>query len=359
MLEQPERDYILRELTSAMGHANHPRTWLKGRPFDGDFLAILPICDDPPSYAQEAVRLALERGPRRTPPWLVTILQGLAETPETALLIDKINSAPLPAPVDPFACQWLDFGMPFLDRVSLRTSIQSVASTGGRNVLVVNGKTQSGKSYTAEFIDYISRQLEDAAVIPGLPRFGVARVRLEKGYGPTYTAIRLARDVAARMQSSAEPPPGEPGDLHWVEDLASFVLTTAAQSKRVWWWVFDGFADPDLDPSSRRLIEKLADRVSAGSEANVGRVALLDYDDAIPGILRAKIQTEPLGPPASIGEVDVTAYFKTLFDSLGIPPQQVSAAVHDALADLPTDETRLPELAARLEEVTRVFRERT
>jgi hypothetical protein len=270
-----------------------------------------------------------------------------------------VLSEPPPPQPDPFTSYWFDNGMPFLDRTQVRSGVQLLADNSGCSVLLVNGPRASGKSFTGEFIDFVARELETDQD-PSVPRFEAAHLELEEGYGATYTPDVLAREIAEQMGSSRTPPTGTPGNPHWIEALVGFVLVEAKASESPWWWVFDGYKADDLNQDTRRFIHTLAKRVSRGAEARRGRVILIDYTHPITGVLPPKIKETTLGPPAGIGEVDVRDYYAAVSASLPnpLPPEGIEDLVKDALHELPEDERRLPELNARLQEVTGALRAR-
>jgi hypothetical protein len=101
----------------------------------------------------------------------------------------------------------------------------------------VQGDGKSGKTYTGEWLDYLS----------GEDRCGFAIIveRLEKGSGPTMTADVLAESIVDKLGRPIPTVPVPPEKPHrWEKSLCNWIIAQALSNNQKVWIVLDGFDDP-------------------------------------------------------------------------------------------------------------------
>jgi hypothetical protein len=327
------------------------RGWLATQVDNDHFLLALEERRLAGQYARDAVKLALDRGYGFDPPWIVALLQGLTDTRQVRQLIAKALQ-PSPALAgDPFGTHRLHTGSPFLDRTILRDALQQKVLPASKNVLVVNGPKQSGKSYTRAYIEYVCRL--PCEQLPGDrdPPFRHVALDLDPDDAPTYGAEALAAELVSKMECPSSPPPPS-GDTR-ERELERWVFDQAAGTQLRWWWVFDGFANDDLPKPTKTLLNRLLMRVRDGTAARRVRIALLDYERPLRDEIKSNAEFEWLAPPTTIGELYVADYLSRFYGSSRTEQTKLKKRVQSVLAGLPGDPERLRVLRCRLEEATR------
>src|ERR1700733_13501014 len=159
MIEQPDLDFVIEKLKVKI-FANG-RLWFQPNVNIPAYLQALPFLDDPASLAKEAVNMATANQGQKYAGALEAILEGL--DPQLDMMIARILKSvqafritgPLPG-VDPLTAEILAHKCLFWNRRLLRSKLQRIMPVAGSNILVINGKTGSGKSYTVQMLTHLN-----------------------------------------------------------------------------------------------------------------------------------------------------------------------------------------------------------
>jgi hypothetical protein len=177
-------------------------------------------------------------------------------------------------------------------------------------ILVVNGQTRSGKSYSTNYIDHFSNKMQGPAItnyrLVFRPEFG-----LEMG------AEQVARDLVFKMgRSILSIPPKETNLKLYVQQLAVWVLNEAAQSPSQQWFVLDDFRGDQLRPDTRDFLVALSDLVTTGVFAQRCRLILIGFDRAMLTVEPGKIEEEKIRP---CNRADLDAAILEILDRAPLP----------------------------------------
>ncbi|WP_242122126.1 hypothetical protein [Sphingomonas lacusdianchii] len=350
MLESGDREYVKAQLLSRVGSDISPRqTFISELPID---IAIQLEEGLAPQVLVERVLVFCEAdGWRRSPPALSSLLTALlgnsGRIPE---LVAKLTVPPgAQATLDPFTTSILDIGLPFLDRSETRKVLRTWLDLMPRQqVMVVEGPSQTGKTYTNDFVRHIVRH-----VMTTSSDIRTVIVAFDRDQARSVGPLELAKDLVWYISGVvAGAPEYDTNTTAFVKQLVTWVLGEANKAGLKWWFVLDGFrsSHPGEEPGwelrddTREFLVAFVRGLTNGINAARHRLLLLDFDRAI----------LPL-PPGAVG-FDRTcpiphAAVRTVIDSIiaksasSLDPDAVEADILDGLSS-PIAE--LPELNARL-----------
>lgn len=219
-----------------------------------------------------------------------------------------------------------NYGRPLVDREGLRRAVVALASSNRSRVLIVDGPSGSGKSYSLEFINYVSH-------ITGA--FSVAWVDLKNDanysrFGPSALIRTIALQTGLDMgaiprQTSAGP--------RWVIELTNWLFNRLDSSTSPWWIVLDGVNQVYLPPETLDLITRLVLR--AESQPTTLRIVLLGFDiESLPIRTSLYVLREDI---PHVQKTDIESFYRAVFDARG---EDVDSEAVGVLADSVID--RIP-----------------
>jgi hypothetical protein len=275
-------------------------------PDDMEFLRDLPNnLTLPDQHAEFLIGHCLDSRWTHTPSLLERVLTALItaglEVPRLVPIRDRVRQGidPNPSPID---ARWLDANLPFFSRVDLRRHVEDLLITDAQPILQIAGPAQGGeecgKSYTREFLDYVSSRVRrDVHVI---------FAEIPKGTGPSYAVEELAevlvaptgKDISLRPMRAAS---------NYPRALCRWVLNAAIGTPGKWIYVLDGFNQPDVQTETRALVQALAVDIAGGEFRRRIRLVLIDYPSALPSVQPAKILREDVPAAMAVGEDDIVA----------------------------------------------------
>lgn len=222
---------------------------------------------------------------------------GDAETSPTPLATIKENN--------PLQATLLPNGKPFLDRRVLRHHLGVMLSKSGPNILIVHGGDGVGKSYTFDFIAYLSVALQS---------FRVASFNLAASAYVTVDPTELALHLVSQVSPDADlsVPAAEETSPRYVLRLADWLLSRVAQTKASWWFVLDGFDHPDLRPDTQDLLRALLISVARDPRVDLKIVLLGCSEDLVPLAIEGKVLSDPIEP---LEKRDIVEFFEQLTKS--------------------------------------------
>ena len=351
ILLQHEKELILPLLAAQLGNAGQIIPYIKAV-LGPEIAYSLSANGAPAATAEIVLDRCVTSGWTHDPPLLLRLLSALQVHEGVPKIIDRLADRPAQQS-SPFEARVLVDRRVFLGRQEGRSMMQKLRTGPGYYAGVVNGERLSGKSYTTYFAMHLAQSFKD---------FSVATVDIPRGTGAGYKAEDLAVALVGGMARSTPLPTNlNPSLQKRVQELATWVLTEAVQSGSAWWFVLDGFDDPDLDPSTFALIEQLVHRISTNIAANRVRVLLLAYAQSIPPALKPAVCLEK--PPlarAMVGEPALRECFHQIFSSKGTEgdalQETVEAAVTEVMAavqgmDIATAEEWLASISEAAQEV--------
>jgi hypothetical protein len=293
--DPPELDYVRNKLTQKLvtgGMGAWLATWTPAA-----FSGRVPNLLVPADLAERALAMSQELSAPATflyPGALEGILDGLDPVTDAkiqalrgkVLALAALTAAP-PAPgVDPLDDVILNSGLLFWDRTKLREVGKAMLTVNGRSILVVNGDSGSGKSYTAEWLQHA--RFRHAGFVLGTPvasddTSGVAThatgdASMEADLREMARQIVQGLDLKPRI---AQLPAMAGKSLNQYANLLSEWVVghlPANGAAKQYWIVLDGYGKPETSPACRALVPALARRVSRpGVLRDRVRLVLLDY----------------------------------------------------------------------------------
>jgi len=222
--------------------------------------------------------------------------------------------APLGADAS-FATSVLWDDLPLIDRKDLRDSVRRMFGEGGRRTLLVQGGKGMGKTYTRQFVRYVSEQATAAGY-----RHKVSPVDASTRAGSPIDVRELAGVVAQYVVGTPPPtfdPTAQPQTI--VTLFRTWLISEAEtlDSEPVRWLIFDGFDCTTATSAANQLVSELAES-AANRDLGPVRVIVLGFDDPLAQPEAALV--EPLRHPS---DDDLKAFFGGLGERLqGIRPTE-------------------------------------
>ena len=179
------------------------------------------------------------------------------------------NPANQPKPIDHYNACRLISNRPFINRLKLRELLKKIDAPNESRVLVVTGDPMSGKTYTSEFIRYLTQNRQNQkAIYVDLDRY-------------TYTPGDLAEELGNKIRGSTLQMPKrfEEQPARWNHQLCNYVTSEVINTSPItWWFIFDGFRQ--LDTATDDFLHELV----LAAEANLARlrIVLLGYGNELP-----------------------------------------------------------------------------
>ena len=343
MLTEQERAFIDAQLGELVMRVPSPRQAIVAA-LHPELAAVLPEGLAPYLLVARAIELCEQDGYSKNPAALVRLLTTLlGEVARVTEIVARVRTPP-PPPPDPFEALILDNKLPFLDRKPTRAYLRALTKEKPPQPLVViNGSSKSGKSYTGEFIDHVCGHLKDVQH---------CRIELAQKQGASTGPAELASDIVTYVGGDPQKAPPPNTNLErWTQELANWIIAEAGRSKFRWWFVLDGFNKAELREDTRMLIAKVAKALTTGVAQRLHRLILIDFDRTTlplqPGLI-ASDQTG--GIPISAVEAAARHLLATSGGTLDGP--QIIARIKQGFSDPVTD---LPEVAQRLGDLMAVL----
>lgn len=242
-------------------------------------------------------------------------------------------------PADPHDTCFVPGPQAFISRSTLRGFTRAFRAPLGAAVLVVNGISNSGKTFSLQLLAYVRRALQGQA-----PQYTLARIDLKDEIHSKYEPEMLISDIAGQVGWNTDSLPKRPS-TRYVKELCRWVLGQSNQRDTIIVIVLDGFHDPALHAETRDLVQELIRQVSANT-SNV-RLFLLNLPEAlIPVNLPGPVQSENIGP---LTVAELTEFFSILYRQKGMRPDPavIDVIVQSVMAGIPAGTLNYNELLNR------------
>lgn len=245
----------------------------------------------------------------RSPSLLEVLLGDLIARGETGLvpLRDRVR-----AKIDPnlevLMTSWITAEKPFFGRPAARDKVKALLDSGEKPILMIRGGKKSGKTYTADWLDFLANEDQCG--------FRIVIETLERGSGPSMTPDVLAESLVAKMGRPIETMPA-PTTHRYEKRLCNWIVSQALQAVGSTWIVLDGFDDPDLDRGTSALIQELARNVLSGDLNRRVRLVLLDFTSNLAQVDAPRVGLEGLPDPETVQSNDLKACLQQHFKDIG------------------------------------------
>jgi hypothetical protein len=342
MLTTGEQDEVRTALvTICAGNGNPRLTIVAG--LDDRLKGRLDASGDPIALVRQALGLCMADIDHQ-PKVLIKLLGLAGFDPRIAAIITRLETAPPPPTFGTrFESLVLDTNKPFLDRATVRTSLQALLQNlPTRPFVVVNGAPNQGRSYVYEFICHVLREH---------PEVAQCFVQVSPATGAAIGPQELARELVTQMGYMAGDQPIKNTNAEaWHEELAIWVISKGLEDRFSWWIILDGFNKDELRADTAEFIDRLAQRCLLGRAAQRFRLILLEFDRINLRVRPGQIQPEQTAP---ISEVSVKAFIAKLVETKpGLDVDQltgqITADLGEPVQDLPMLATRLTDLISTL-----------
>jgi hypothetical protein len=292
------------------------------------------------------VNVCMNDGYTDTPPVLARLLTTLVVGNQEIDAIVKQIVVPPPRAPNPFKALVLDNKLPFLDRPKIRDYLEAL--TGAKPlqpVVVIVGDKCSGKSYTAEFIDYLRR------TVVGIRH---ARIDVPVGQGKSFGPAETARDIMTAVGGNPEMIPDVQTNLErWTKDACNTIVFAASKDSAGWWFVLDGFNKIELREDTQFFIVAFAKALSTGV-AQMHRLILIDFDRTILPLSPGTIAVDTTGsiPRSSVAPAVLSIVQASGKQNLNANDfvQRMEAGLPDPILDLPDVGQRFRALTETLDQ---------
>lgn len=261
-------------------------------------------------------------------PFLVRVLN---EPLEGAVAVAGLPPAVIPDEVFEAGLLWDD--LPFIDRVGLRENLKLMVGPAQRRALLVMGEEGAGKTYTRQFIHYLTEHGGPSCIKP---------IDMSTRAGAPVDVLELASLVAHAMVGQESPtfdPTAQPETV--VSKFVPWLGDEAVTLGEARWLVLDGFTATTATGGALHLVDALA-RAAANRDLGPLRVIVLGYsgNPASAGLAL----TEPLHHPT---RDDVKVFFARAAAAIQGMPLDNGAleAVVDGFG--PTESLPMAELGPR------------
>ena len=292
--DQPDLDYVRNKLTQKLvtgGMGTWFVTWTTPA-----FFGSVPQVNVATDMAERALAMAQQLSAPATfmyPGALEGILNGLDPVIDAKVQLLRARvmalaaaaAAPAVPGADPLDDPILQSGLIFWNRKALHDAAKPMLKQGGRPILLVNGGSGSGKSYTAEWLQH-AKWLR-AGFVLGTPVLSeeTSSGSTEPGSAAIEADLReMARQIVKALDLSpmmAQLPTMQGKSLNqFVDRLSEWVLDHLPANGAVaqYWIVLDGYGKADTSPACRALVPALAKRaVRPGPNRDRVRLVLLDF----------------------------------------------------------------------------------
>jgi hypothetical protein len=296
----------------------------------------------------QAIDLCIRDSYRMRPPALYLFLHFLIgnDARVAEQILPQIKDSPSAAlsSADPFNALLLNNRLPFLGRPAIRGYLRSLLQKIPRQpVIVINGRTQGGKTYTRELVNH-ARFFN--------PEILHCYMDLQPGEGASMGPGELASDLVVLMGGDPRYlAPPQTNTARWTKDLANDIARTATASQQKCWIFLDGFKVKELWPDTLSLIVKLSRVLTSGTFESLHRLILSDFDHTLLPLQPGSIGLE------NIPDLEMAAVRRFVADLVGqsgepIDVGQIIDAITSGLSD-PIDD--LPELQRRLNDLIAVL----
>ena len=259
----------------------------------------------------------------RTEKLIRTAMQRVAGNETLQILgqniLDRIQRTQLASwyrpPVDPYETCFVPgpqaCPQAFISRRTLRDFARHIKDALGNSVLVVNGLSNTGKTYSFQLVTYIRRAL----LGQGGNAYVLAHVDLKDEIHTQYEPEALASDIARPVGWDTASMPRRPS-TRYVKELCRWLLGQSNQKNETVLVVLDGFHHKDLYGETRDMIQELIRQVSA----NTSKISLMLLNfptELIPAQLPGPIQFEDV---SRLTVAELTDFFSTLYRQKGRVP---------------------------------------
>ncbi len=230
---------------------------------------------------------------------------------------------------------------PFVNRSQFRSAVQELTepSASQKPILLVEGGTLTGKTYSVEYIDHLK------SVNGGL--FNTYVRTFDSDQGLSTTPEDLARELFMLMGQQLEPD-GIPSDKtnlkKYVRDLAMRVLSEAAQREEPQHWIILDNYSGNLREDTREFLKALSEEVTNGVFAIRCRLIFLGADRDLLSLVRTTKYREESVTRCSRRDIEKTLR-EILLSTPAVQPAAVDMFVFDKLPD---DVWRMWEINRRL-----------
>jgi hypothetical protein len=175
---------------------------------------------------------------------------------------------PTPIPDDVFQTALLWDDLPFIDRSPLRTNLKQMLTSQSRRALLVMGESGTGKTYTRQFIHYLSEH--------GGPKC-VKAIDMSIRAGAPIDVRELASLVAGTVADKESPtfdPTAQAETI--VSRFVPWLADEVRGMRQPVWLVLDGFTPTTATGGALQLVDAVA-RAAANRDLGPLRVVVLGY----------------------------------------------------------------------------------
>ena len=294
-----------------------------------------------------AISICIDDGYNRNPSAVTEFLRDMALLSLDAA--DELNSfadrlAVRPPSQDPYDDLVLRKDLPYLDRKELRGALRRNITRQLYPILVVNGPSGSGKSFTARLIDHLVRSEPDLEH---------CMIRAPDGGEPP-TALDIAKDMMTNLGARASClPPNTTNDRRWPRELANEVaveLKARTETQmRTWLTVLDVSGGRPISADVAAFVHQLATSLMTGVGRVRHRVILMNFpEEALVG-LEPDMETVVL---EALSSAELTDELRRLFVYLGRAADAIQLA-DGVLKDLVAPHENLREVGRRSSAIVR------
>jgi hypothetical protein len=352
MLDVTDRDYVKTLILARIRSDPSPRQTLINALPD-DIVDRLEEGLTPQVLVERVLVLCEQDGWNRAPSALSTLVMSMVgnigRVPD---ILGKLASPPRTSAANPFMALVLDTGQPFLDRLTTRNVLRSWTSLMPlKQVMVIEGPSRTGKTYTNEFVRHIVRHVTATA-----PDVRTAMVSFDRDQATSTGPLELATDLVGYMGGDLKDAPAyDTNSAALIKQLVAWVLGHTNRQGFKWWFVLDGYRSSrageqpawQLRDDTRDFIVAFVKVLTSGDNAARHRLLLLDFDRALLPLAPGAVGLDKTCP---VPRASVRSVIEAIVTSAG-SQLDPAAAEAEILSGLPDPIADLSELNARLSDL--------
>jgi Effector-associated domain 1 len=233
-------------------------------------------------------------------------------------------------PEDPYETCFVSGPKAFISRRDLRDFVRNIRATLGKPVLVINGISNTGKTFSFQLLTYLRRAFQAYNDY----RYLLARIDLKNEIYSQYEPDTLAAEIAGQLGWRTESMPRRLS-TRYTKELCRWLIGESNRQDAIAVVVLDGFHHPELYRETRDMVQQLIWQISENT-SNIRLVMLNFPESLIPANLPGPIERESV---SLLTIVELNEFFTILYKQKGrVPdPSVINRVVQLVLEKVETD----------------------
>jgi hypothetical protein len=193
----------------------------------------------------------------------------------------------------------------FVARQALREFIRDIAGPRGASIFIVNGPSETGKTYSAQLLTYVRTYFK----LKDRPTYKLASIDVSKHDLATFDPITLAKEIACRVSWDPATIPERTSPRSF-KDVCRWLIEKASSGAQRVVVALDGVNALGRYSEAFELVQELITVVST-NDTNIKLVVLNFRIEDLPETVANQVSVESV---SQLTEGDVKIFFATLYE---------------------------------------------